>query len=274
MKQFQPFGALTNKSLNYTFNGRKWELNIFRTILFRDPFFPYIHLEKRGQEILRVLPVIGSQEWLENRIRFWGVQRKLLFKSKNYSKYLLKKEEENLSFSLQYLFFLKNKFQSFIYFSLLHVGKINAINIKILAPTTLNYLTLFISGLKKSYVINKFNLVVKLCIRLFHLSYIINVLQHIYIKNIFLGKKRNYEFFHVNDNIHKGYKFVDKISKAISSVTTTIQSLSYFYELNFKIDLEGNLKFHDTRLLTNKNITITPNTVFLFYQKRSFSIFF
>jgi len=61
-------GALTNKQ--YTFKGRPWELEGTQTIDITNRFFLPILTEHRGLDILRILPVVGTEEWITNAARF------------------------------------------------------------------------------------------------------------------------------------------------------------------------------------------------------------
>jgi len=89
------FGALTSKNLNYTFNGRKWELDIFRTILFREPFLPYFdrldyvsmlthehvytdHFDSEDNQLSLELTLLQNAIIITNRRKFTDKQNDLL----------------------------------------------------------------------------------------------------------------------------------------------------------------------------------------------------
>ena len=65
---FVKMGALTNKL--YAYKARPWELESIETISISDPFFNKIKIDMRERQILRILPIVGINEWLLNNTRF------------------------------------------------------------------------------------------------------------------------------------------------------------------------------------------------------------
>jgi len=66
-------GALTSKT--YTYKSRPWELRSKDTISLKDPFLPLIRAYVGQKQILRILPVVGEEEWLSDNSRFFESQR-------------------------------------------------------------------------------------------------------------------------------------------------------------------------------------------------------
>jgi hypothetical protein len=62
-------GALTSKL--YAYKARPWEVSSKETVSIKDPFFQLIKVEMRDRNILRILPVIGTEEWIDDNTRFF-----------------------------------------------------------------------------------------------------------------------------------------------------------------------------------------------------------
>jgi len=62
-------GALTSKTKS--FQARNWELKEYQTISLSDPFFSPIKVDVRDRKILRILPVVGTEEWINDNTRFF-----------------------------------------------------------------------------------------------------------------------------------------------------------------------------------------------------------
>lgn len=62
-------GALTAKTK--AFQSRNWELKEYQTVSLSDPFFSPIKVDVRDRKILRILPVVGTEEWISDNTRFF-----------------------------------------------------------------------------------------------------------------------------------------------------------------------------------------------------------
>lgn len=62
-------GALTSKTKS--FQARNWELKEYQTVSLSDPFFSPIKVDVRDRKILRILPVVGTEEWINDNTRFF-----------------------------------------------------------------------------------------------------------------------------------------------------------------------------------------------------------
>jgi len=62
-------GALTNKL--YAYKGRPWELKSVETIAINDGYFSLIKVDLSERKILRILPIIGAEEWIDDSTRFF-----------------------------------------------------------------------------------------------------------------------------------------------------------------------------------------------------------
>lgn len=62
-------GALTSKL--YAYKARPWEATSIETVSIIDPFFTKIKIELRDRKILRILPIIGIEEWINDNTRFF-----------------------------------------------------------------------------------------------------------------------------------------------------------------------------------------------------------
>lgn len=62
-------GALTSKL--YAYKARPWELSSHATISIQDPFLTRIYIESRDNKILRILPLVGTEEWIQDDTRFF-----------------------------------------------------------------------------------------------------------------------------------------------------------------------------------------------------------
>lgn len=62
-------GALTSKL--YAYKARPWEVTSIETVSIIDPFLTKIKLELRDRKILRILPIIGTEEWINDNTRFF-----------------------------------------------------------------------------------------------------------------------------------------------------------------------------------------------------------
>lgn len=62
-------GALTSKKK--AFQARNWELKEYQTVSLSDPFFSPIKIDVRDRKILRILPIIGTEEWINDNTRFF-----------------------------------------------------------------------------------------------------------------------------------------------------------------------------------------------------------
>jgi len=62
-------GSLTSK--HFAYKGRPWEITARETISLKDPFYPLINVETIQGKILRILPVVGYEEWISDNIRFF-----------------------------------------------------------------------------------------------------------------------------------------------------------------------------------------------------------
>ena len=68
-------GALTSKL--YTYKARPWELSSHATISIQDPFLTRIYIDARDNKILRILPLVGTEEWIQDSTRFFISVNKL-----------------------------------------------------------------------------------------------------------------------------------------------------------------------------------------------------
>lgn len=62
-------GALTSKP--YVYKARPWDLKSFITIAINDPMLPLIKVDVTQRKIIRILPVIGPEEWINDTTRFF-----------------------------------------------------------------------------------------------------------------------------------------------------------------------------------------------------------
>jgi hypothetical protein len=236
-------GALTAKNLNYTYNGRKWELDIFRSIFFRDPFLPYIHIERRGQRILRILPVIGSRDWLENYQRFYGIHR---VKEKYFQ--MLTIQEKN-NFHKEKVFTLKN-------FSLL----LKKEKLKFFFFTIVMSKKFGINFLPKIKPVVECNPIFnKLRIESSHENKFVNF---VYTEIFILNSAQSYEFF---------------LLLVKQSTTNEIysQKQTNFYNFLLETDLPNIILFLTLFFQLNKNRNIVKSFFdFLHVQEEKFNLFF
>jgi NADH dehydrogenase/NADH:ubiquinone oxidoreductase subunit G len=61
-------GALTSKP--YTYKTRPWEIKNKTTISVNDPSFPMIKTSIVNDNVVRILPSVGTEEWISNKVRF------------------------------------------------------------------------------------------------------------------------------------------------------------------------------------------------------------
>lgn len=63
-------GALTSKL--YTYKARPWEVKSVDTIsLANDPFLPSVKIDLLNRKIMRLLPIISTEEWISDNARFF-----------------------------------------------------------------------------------------------------------------------------------------------------------------------------------------------------------
>lgn len=67
-------GALTSKT--YAYKARPWEIQSKETVSILDPFFQPIKLDMRDYKIMRILPLVGHEEWIHDNIRFPVIKKK------------------------------------------------------------------------------------------------------------------------------------------------------------------------------------------------------
>jgi hypothetical protein len=69
-------GALTNKL--YTYQGRVWELRGLETLSIRSGYFQVIKVDISQRKILRILPIVGTEEWIDDTTRFFISEKRAM----------------------------------------------------------------------------------------------------------------------------------------------------------------------------------------------------